>query len=80
MLRPNKHSNPDQTVIAVAALIIKKLKVSRMESFDKLEEYIDERVNGGKYLLLPALNLLYLLGAIEYHGKQDSFEYIGAQR
>lgn len=79
-IKPNKHSNPDQTMIGVAALILKTLSKSGVEKYDNLEELVDEKIDGGKYLFLPALNLLYLLGAVDYHKKADAFEYVGAAR
>ena len=79
-IKPNKHSNPDQTIIGVAALILKTLRKSGVEKYDNLEELVDEKIDGGKYLFLPALNLLYLLGAVDYHKKADAFEYVGAAR
>lgn len=79
-IKPNKHSNPDQTIIGVAALILKTLSKSGVEKYDNLEELVDEKIDGGKYLFLPALNLLYLLGAVDYHKKADAFEYVGVAR
>lgn len=79
-IKPNKHSSPDQTIIGVAALILKTLSKSGVEKYDNLEELVDEKIDGGKYLFLPALNLLYLLGAVDYHKKADAFEYVGAAR
>lgn len=79
-IKPNKHSNPDQTIIGVAALILKTLSKSGVEKYDNLEELVDEKIDGGKYLFLPALNLLYLLGTVDYHKKADAFEYVGAAR
>lgn len=79
-IKPNKHSNPDQTIIAVAALLLKTLSKSGVEKYDDLEELVDAKIEGRKYLFLPALNLLYLLGAVDYHKKSDAFEYVGAAR
>lgn len=79
-IMPSKHSNPDQTIIGVAALLLKTLSRSGVEKYDVLEDLVDEKVEGGKYLFLPAMNLLYLLGAIDYHKKSDVFEYLGAAR
>jgi len=79
-IKPNKHSNPDQTIIGVAALLLKTLSKSGVEKYDDLEELVDSKIEGGKYLFLPALNLLYLLGAVDYHKKSDAFEYVGAAR
>lgn len=79
-LEPNKHSNPDQTIIAASALLLKTLMKSGVEKYDKLEEVVETKIEDGKYLFLPALNLLYVLGVIEYHKKSDVFEYVGASR
>lgn len=79
-IKPNKHSNPDQTVIAASALLLKTLMKSGVETYDSLEEILDTRIEDGKYLFLPALNLLYVLGVIEYHKKSDVFEYVEASR
>ena len=77
MLRPSKHSHPDQTVINVAALLLKRLKRLRLEECDQLRRYIKRAVTGGDALYLPALNVLYLLGLIDYRIKTDSIEYVG---
>jgi len=77
MLRPSKHSHPDQTVINVATLLLKRLKKRRLEESDTLCKYIKKSVSGGGELYLPSLNLLYVLGLIEYRPKIDSFEYVG---
>lgn len=74
---PTKHSHPDKTVIAVATIIIKRLKNIRFEQYDKLLEYVIKKNDDSKYLFLSALNFLYLFDVIEYHKKNDSFEYIG---
>jgi hypothetical protein len=79
MLRPTKHSHPDQTVINVALVLLSKLRKQRLDSYDSLRQYAKKTVSGGDVLFLPSLNLLYLLGLIEYHPKTDSVEYVGAQ-
>lgn len=80
MIKPSKHSNPDQTIIGISALLLKRLSKTGVEKYDKLEELVESKVEGGKYLFLPSLNLLYLLGVVDYHKKSDTFEYIGASR
>ncbi len=79
-LQPNKHSNPDQTVIAAAALILKTLRKRGAEQYDILRDIVEGKIENGKFLFLPALNLLYLLGAIDYHKKADVFEYLGVRQ
>jgi hypothetical protein len=75
MLRPNKHSHPDRTVIYTAITILRRLKARRLVEYDALLDHVRKLVNGGEFLFLPALNLLFLLGLVEYRPKTDSFEY-----
>jgi hypothetical protein len=77
MLRPSKHSHPDRTIINVSMLLLGRLKDRRVEEYDALKKYAKKKVSGGEVLFLPALNLLYLLGLIEYRPKTDAFEYLG---
>jgi hypothetical protein len=77
MLRPTKHSHPDKTVLSVSLLILARVKKLRVEEYDALRKYAKKKVGGGDVLFLPALNLLYLLGLIEYRQKTDSLEYTG---
>jgi hypothetical protein len=76
MLRPTKHSHPDRTILSVALLLIQYLKKRRIEDYGKLRAYAKKAVSGGDFLYLPALNLLFLLGLIEYRAKTDAIEYI----
>lgn len=78
MLRPTKHSHPDQTVIHATYLILKKVKASRVVDYEQLFTWICRKIpKGGDLLFVPALNLLFLLGLIEYRAKRDFFEYVG---
>jgi len=77
MLRPSKHAHPDKTVIAVATLLLRRLRDRRIDSFDGLRHYLSNTQGGIGVLFLPALNLLFLLGLIEYRSKTDAFEYTG---
>ena len=74
-IRPSKHSNPDQTIIGVAALLLKTLSKAGVEKYDILVDLVDSKIEGGKHLFLPALNLLYLLGAVDYHKKADVLRF-----
>jgi len=77
MLRPSKHSHPDRTVINMTLQLLIRLKSKRVEKFDALREFAKKAVAGGDVLFVPALDLLYLLGLIEYRRKTDVFEYVG---
>lgn len=73
---PTKHTNPDQTAIYAAAVILKFLKKNRICKFDELKDLVEKSINGGEFLLIPSLSILYVLGKIKYHVKTDSIEFI----
>lgn len=77
MLRPTKHSHPDQTILNLAAILITRLRTQRLEAYSNLFQLAKKRVVGGDVLFLPAVNFLFLLGLLEYRPKTDSFEYTG---
>jgi hypothetical protein len=77
MLRPNKHSHPDRTVINVSLLLLARLRNRRVDDYDELRNYAKKMVDGGDVLFLPALNFLFLLGLINYRNKTDAVEYVG---
>ena len=77
MLRPTKHSHPDRTIISTSILLLKRLKLKRLDEYDSLKKFAKTKINGGDVLFLPALNFLYLLGLIEYRPKTDAVEYVG---
>lgn len=76
MLRPSKHSHPDQTVLAMSLGLLQRLRARRIESFESLRSFAKARVAGGDVLFLPALSFLFLMGVLAYHPKNDSFEYL----
>jgi hypothetical protein len=77
MLRPNKHSDPQLTVLPVAGEILKRLKKKRSCSIADLRTYIDNNGADRTSLLMPSISVLYLLGLVEYRRKTDCVEYIG---
>ncbi|HXA16372.1 MAG TPA: ABC-three component system middle component 8 [Thermoanaerobaculia bacterium] len=77
MLRPTKHSHPDRTVINVSLLLLQRLRARRIDEYVRLRTYVKNNVIGGDVLFLPSINLLYLLGLIEYRPKTDAIEYVG---
>lgn len=77
MLKPNKHSHPDKTVISLSLQLLLRIKSQRIEDYDALRLFAKKKTDGGDFLFLPALNFLFLLGLVEYRPKNDSFEYVG---
>jgi len=78
MLRPTKHSHPDRTVINASTLILAHLKKQRLAGYAELRQLVRHQIpKGADTLFVPALDLLYLLGLLQYHPKTDAFEYTG---
>ena len=77
LLQPTKHNKPDQTVIAVATLALRRLRSLRLIGFEDLRAQLRKSNSGTERLFVPALGLLYMLGLVEYRPKIDSVEYIG---
>jgi hypothetical protein len=77
MLKPGKHTHPDRTVIHLCLLLLTRLRDRRVEEYAELKAFAKKKVAGGELLFLPALNVLYLLGLVEYRPKTDAFEYRG---
>ncbi len=76
-IQPDKYTDPDKSVMYAATLMLKSLKAGRYVSFDKLLSVVKKATDCDYVLFMPAINLLYLLGLVEYHSTNDSFEYIG---
>lgn len=76
MLTPSKHLDLDRSVIRVASEVLNDLRRRRMMEYDAVVRLIKRRAgDDGDAVVAPALSFLFLLGRIEYHSKNDSFEY-----
>ena len=76
MLTPSKHLDLDRSVIRVASEVLIELRRRRMMGYDAVIRHIKRRAgDDGDSVVAPALSFLFLLGRIEYHSKNDSFEY-----
>jgi hypothetical protein len=77
MLRPNKHSDPQLTVLPVTGELLKKLRQKRSCTISELRQHVEELGPDRTPLLLPSIALLFLLGLVEYRRKTDCMEYVG---
>lgn len=80
MLFPSKHSNPDQTVLALSVSLLAHLRSKQTVSFDELRAFGRRKTKHSELLFTPSVSLLYLLGIVEYLPKIDSFEYTGGRK
>lgn len=77
MLRPNKHSDPQLTVLPVAGEVLKRLRKKRSCSIAELRKHVEDIGSDRTGLLVPSIAVLFLLGLVEYRRKTDCMEYIG---
>ncbi len=76
MLRPTKHLDPNLSVLNVAAYVLKHLQFHRSAPYDELYGRLHKKFGENvRPVFLPAVSFLYLLGKLEYHTKNDTFEY-----
>lgn len=81
MIRPSKHLDLDRSVLRVASIILRALQGRRMLGYDTVVRLVRDRVgDDGDIIVGPALSFLYLLGRLEYHVKNDSFEYVEVEK
>lgn len=77
MLAPSKHLDLDRSIIRVASEVLSELRRRRIMPYEAVTRLVLRRAgDNGDAVLAPALSFLFLLGRIEYHSKNDSFEYL----
>lgn len=79
MLRPRKHLDPNTCTLRVMALALAELLKRRTVRYDDLRAFVVRRAGTDAELaFIPAIEVLFLLGRVEYREKTDSFEYVQA--
>lgn len=74
MIRPDRHTNPDFSVINISAFILKQLNAFYAVNYDALlKKVIDTLGEESKENYPYALNFLFLLGRLNYQQETDSF-------
>jgi len=80
MIKPDRHTNPDISVINIGAFILKQLNSFYDISYDDLMKKVIEAMGEGAKENYPyALSFLFLLGKLEYFEQTDSFKYYAAK-
>lgn len=75
MIRLNKHCSVRQNIIYVSYVILKYVRRRRVITYSDVRKAIEKEVDGGAFLMLDALCLLYLLGMIKYYPDRDMIEF-----
>lgn len=80
MLKPDRHTNPDLSVLNISAFVLRQLKSQYSISYDKLlEKVIKVMGDGAKENYPYALNFLFLVGKLNYKEATDTFTYHEAE-
>ncbi len=76
MIRPTKHMDLNICTLSIAASILSVLQQNNAIPLEELDETIQTRVGSkAQANFIPALNLLYLLGKVEYDDENDAIVY-----
>lgn len=76
MIRPDRHTNIDLSVVNISSVILGYLNKFYDISYDSLLTKVIDKIGEGARENYPyALNFLYLLGKISYIEETDSFIY-----
>lgn len=76
MIKLDRHSNIDISVINISAFILKQLSSYYDVKYDELLKKIVQNIGENARENFPyALNFLYLLGKVKYIEEKDSFRY-----
>jgi aspartate aminotransferase-like enzyme len=77
LLLPNKNAHPDLTIISVSSFLLSIMRKERVHNYSDLLSKLSNYDKRAIYLFTSSLELLFLLGLLQYHIKNDTLEYIG---
>lgn len=75
MIKPDKHTNLDFSLVNVSAFLLEELRISPTISYNELSESVIDNIGEKAKEIYPyALNFLFLLGKLNYLIESDSFQ------
>lgn len=87
MLTPHKHLKLNTSLLRLAALALDYLHKHRSASYPQLYAHLERRAGARdpkdgedvRLMFVPTVSFLFLLGKLQYHNKNDTFEYLETQ-
>lgn len=77
MLKPNKYTNLNLSMLSIASDLLLIFKKNNLLTYSSLLKSVTNKKGiQSKQMILPSLNLLFLLGKIQYHKEGDLIEFI----
>ena len=75
MIKPDKHTNLDFSLVNVSAFLLEELRISPTISYNELNKSVIDSIGEKAKEIYPyALNFLFLLGKLNYLIESDSFQ------
>lgn len=75
MIKPDKHTNLDFSLVNVSAFLLEELRMSPTISYNELNKSVIDSIGEKAKEIYPyALNFLFLLGKLNYLIESDSFQ------
>lgn len=79
MIQPRKYMRLSQCALAVAAVLLEELQDFFALPLPTVDRLVTDRLGNDARVNLPdALNLLFLLGLIDYSESNDSLHYLSS--
>jgi len=77
MIKPDKYTNLELSVVNISAQVIKILKENEIVKYDEVLSMLVKSYGENVKLVYPlSVNFLFILGKLNYHNKLDAFELI----
>lgn len=77
MIRPTKYMDARTSILNIASEILTKLQSTHVVSLEELDEFIQNRLGESTRInFVPALNLLFLTGCLDYDENTDAVLYL----
>lgn len=77
MIKPNKYTNIDLSVLNVGGTILKSLSSCSVQKYEDLENHVVARLGEpAKAVFINALSFLYVVGRINYQSTTDTINLV----
>ena len=77
MIKPNKYTNLDLSVLSVGGMILKSLSFSPVQKYGDLEKHVVAVLGEpAKAMFVNALSFLYTVGCINYQSTTDTINLV----
>lgn len=77
MIKPDKYTNLNLSIVNIGGVILKSLYNCSIQKYDDLENHVAATLgDNARVLFVQSLSFLYALGKINYHPTSDSINLV----